>query len=68
MKKLTKAFHSAWKTNRSGVNDPEKYPANINIEPVYIIMEIVDQDTSASSTDGLEAKSASVGSGDYSST
>ena len=53
MKKLTKAFHSAWKTNRSGVNDPEKYPANINIEPVYIIMEIVDQDTSASSTDGL---------------
>ena len=56
MKKLTKTFHSAWKTNRSGPNDPETNSADatiLNTEPVYIIMEIVDQDTSASSTDGL---------------
>ena len=56
MKKLNKAFHSAWKTNRSGANDPESNAADlsvVNVEPVYIIMEIVDQDTSSGSTDGL---------------
>lgn len=53
MKKLNRVFHSAWKTNRNGDNDPEINSANRNEEPIYIIMEIVDQDTSASSTDGL---------------
>ena len=69
MKKLNRLFHSSWKNNRSdSTNDPEKNHANtaiLNTPPVYIIMEVVDQDTSASSSDGLLAKSASIGTGDY---
>ena len=68
MKKLNAAFHSSWKTSRNGLNDPSADILKKNEAPSYIIMEIVDQDTSASSTDGLLAKSASIGTGDYAST